>query len=208
MCSSRTCWYAVLSKRPSSFTRDPKPCQHIDPHTITLAACWTVRSQHSGRNSSPLRRQTYRAPSFPMMTFDSSVKRTDFQSSKVHIYENKQVKKEQNCSGYDSSRPRDVYHPDFMDGRPRYFCVTIRNSLQPSYILKAAIRFGAAAEAAEFEKDARHEANVTTAGGLLYPLVFESLGFISSFTLKTLKGICSKHYQSVGYRFLELSRTY
>ena len=74
MCSSRTRWYAVLSKRPSSFTRDPTPCQHIDPHTITLAACWTVRSQHSGRNSSPLRRQTYRAPSFPMLTFDSSVK--------------------------------------------------------------------------------------------------------------------------------------
>ena len=83
MCSSRTCWYDVLSERPSSFTRDPTPCQHIDPtpcqhidpHTITLAACWTVRSQHSGRNSSPLRRQTYRAPSFPMLTFDSSVKK-------------------------------------------------------------------------------------------------------------------------------------
>ncbi len=84
MCSSRTCWYAVLSKRPSSFSRDPTPCQHIDPHTITLAACWTVRSHHSGRNSSPLRRQTYRAPPYPMLTFDSSVKRTDFQSSKVH----------------------------------------------------------------------------------------------------------------------------
>ena len=48
------------------------------------------------------------------------------------------------------------------------------------------------AEAAECEKDARHEANVTTAGGLFYPLVFESLGFISSFTPKTLKGIRSK----------------
>ena len=45
-----------------------------------------------------------------------------------------------------------------MDGQPRYFDVTIRNSLQPSYILKAAIHPGAAAEAAEFEKDARHEA--------------------------------------------------
>ena len=84
MCFSRSCWYVILSKRPSSFTRDPTPCEHIDPHTITLAVCWTVRSQHSGRNYSPLRRQTYRAPSFPMLTFDSSVKRTDFQSSKVH----------------------------------------------------------------------------------------------------------------------------
>ena len=57
---------------------------HQRPHTITLAACWTVRSQHLGRNSSPLRRQTYRAQSFPMLTFDSSVKRTDFQSCKDH----------------------------------------------------------------------------------------------------------------------------
>ena len=65
--------------------------------------------------------------------------------------------------------------------------------LQPSYILKAAISPDAS-EAAEYEKDTRHEANVTTAGGLFYPLVFESLGFISSFTLKTLKGICSKHH--------------
>ena len=95
-----------------------------------------------------------------------------------------------------------------MDGRPGYFDVTIRNSLQSSYILKAAIRPGAAAEAAEFEKDARHEANVTTAGGLFYPLVFEFLGFISSFTLKTLKEYVQRHHQSVGYHFLELSRTH
>ena len=84
-------------------------------------------------------------------------------------------KKEQNCSGYDSRRPGDVYHPDFMDGQPGYFDVTIRNSLQPFYILKAVIRPGAAAEAAEFEKDARHEANGTTAGGLFYPLVLNLL---------------------------------
>ena len=88
------------------------------------------------------------------------------------IFQVSQVKKGQNCSGYDSSRPGDVYHPDFMNRRPGYFDVTIRNSLQPSYILKAVLRPGAAAEAAEFEKNARHKANVTTAGGLFYPLVF------------------------------------
>ena len=53
----------------------------------------------------------------------------------------------------------------------------------------------------ECEIDARHEANVTTAGGLFYPLVFESLGFISSFTLKTLKGICSKTSSISGILF-------
>ena len=57
-------------------------------------------------------------------------------------------RKEQNCS----RRPGDVYHPDFMDGRPGYFDVTIGNSLLPSYILKAAISPGAAAKVAECEK--------------------------------------------------------
>ena len=90
------------------------------------------------------------------------------------LVENKQVK-QQNCSGYNSSRPGDVNHPDFIDGRPGYFDVTIRNSLQPSFILKAAISPDAAAEAAECEKsEKRHAANVTTAGGLFCPLVFES----------------------------------
>ena len=56
--------------------------------------------------------------------------------------------------------------------------VTISNSSQPSYILKATIPAGAAAEAAEFEKDARHNANVTTAGGLFYPQFFEFLGLV------------------------------
>ena len=37
-------------------------------------------------------------------------------------------------------------------------------------ILKTVISPGAAAEAAEYEKDARHEANVTAAGGLFYPI--------------------------------------
>ena len=75
-------------------------------------------------------------------------------------------------------------------------------------LLKAAISPGAAAEATECEKDARHEANVIVAGGLFYPLAFESLGFISSFTLDTLREIVQGHHQPAGYRFLKLSRTY
>ena len=70
--------------------------------------------------------------------------------------------------------------------------VTIRNSSQPSYTLKATIRPGAAAVAAEFEKDAGHEANVTTAGILFYPLVFESLGLVfhsKDFERNTFKDI-------------------
>ena len=37
-----------------------------------------------------------------------------------------------------------------------------------------------------------YRSSISIAGGLFYPLGFESLSFISSFTLKTLKEICSK----------------
>ena len=80
----------------------------------------------------------------------------------------------QHCGGYDNSRPGDVYHPDFLLGRPAYFDITIRNSFQPSYVVHSAHCAGAAA--GEIEKDDRHMANVEVAGGLFYPLVVESYG--------------------------------
>ena len=38
-----------------------------------------------------------------------------------------------------------VFHPDFQQGRPAYFDITIRNSLQLSYISMSAREAGAAA---------------------------------------------------------------
>ena len=52
-----------------------------------------------------------------------------------------------------NSRPGDVFHPDFQQGRPAYFDITIRNSLQSSYISMSAREAGAAALAGESEKD-------------------------------------------------------
>jgi hypothetical protein len=37
------------------------------------------------------------------------------------------------------SRPGDVYHPDFDQGHPTYFDISVRNSLQASYIIQAAV---------------------------------------------------------------------
>ena len=34
------------------------------------------------------------------------------------------TRREQHCGGYDNSRPGDVYHPDFLLGRPAYFDIT------------------------------------------------------------------------------------
>ena len=104
----------------------------------------------------------------------------------------KNVKLEQRCSGEDGRRPGDVYHPDFLEDKAGYFDISIRNSLQPSYVTKSAIQAGAAAEAGELEKDSRHEASVIAVGGLFYPMVVETLGLWTPFGVKTRKAISSK----------------
>ena len=48
------------------------------------------------------------------------------------------------------------------------------------------------AEAAEMDKDDRHDARVTSVVGVFYPLVVESLGLWSPDRLETLKSISSK----------------
>ena len=50
-----------------------------------------------------------------------------------------------------NSRPGDVFQTDFQQGRPAYFDITIRNSLQSSYISMSAREAGAAALAGESE---------------------------------------------------------
>ena len=79
-----------------------------------------------------------------------------------------------------------------MNGRPGYFDITIRNTLQPLYIPRVAETSGIVAEAAEMDKDDRHNARVTSADGVFYPLVVESLGLWSPDSLETLKSISSK----------------
>ena len=68
------------------------------------------------------------------------------------------TRREQHCGGYDNSHPGDVYHPDFLLGRPAYFDITIKNSFQPSYVVHSAHCAGAAAAAGEIGKDDRHMA--------------------------------------------------
>ena len=60
------------------------------------------------------------------------------------------------CDSTSEARPGDIFHPDFERGLPTYFDLTVRNSLQPAYLIKAATCAGAAAEAGELEKDQRH----------------------------------------------------
>ena len=108
------------------------------------------------------------------------------------LSDNKASKIEQTCNSNNNKRPGDLYHPDFLEGRPAYFDVSVRNSLQPSYIVHAATNPGVAAEAGEEEKDAKHDADVTNTGCSFYPLVVETLGLWSQSSLKILKVIATR----------------
>ena len=71
----------------------------------------------------------------------------------------------------------------FCNGRPAFFDVTVRNTLQPAFLSRGAETAGVAAEAGIAAKDAAHEAAVSASGGSLptrgrefFPLVVESFG--------------------------------
>ena len=106
--------------------------------------------------------------------------------------DNSGVKKEQRIGGRDLRRPSDIYHPDFTNGKPAFFDITVRNFLQSGYIVAAATSAGAAALAGEMEKDAYYDDIVAAAGGKFFPLALETVGYWTASSLKTLKIIALK----------------
>ena len=106
--------------------------------------------------------------------------------------DNEGAQLEQRCGPDTNSRSGDIFHPDFTDGRPGYFDVSMRNIMQPPYITKSAISARAAAMAAEEEKDPRHDSKVNAAEGYFYPIIVESFGLWTPSSLATLKVIASK----------------
>ena len=105
------------------------------------------------------------------------------------LLDNPGVLREQRVSGDNQSRPGDLYHPDFCQGRPAFFDVSVRNTLSPSIISHSSVSAGAAAAAGEALKDKQHENNVVAAGGQLYPLFVETFGVWTPFAIETLKDI-------------------
>ena len=51
-------------------------------------------------------------------------------------------RREQRCNSTSDMRPGDIFHPNFQHGLPTYFDVTVRNSLQPAYLVRAASHAG------------------------------------------------------------------
>ena len=67
------------------------------------------------------------------------------------LVDDSHCRREQRCNSTSDMRPGDIFHPNFQHGLPTYIDVTVRNSLQPAYLVRAASHAGAAAEAGEME---------------------------------------------------------
>ena len=91
-----------------------------------------------------------------------------------------------------TKRPGDVFHPSFHNGKPGYFDVTVRNTLQPAFLLQGAERAGFAAEAGVAAKDQLHATAVEESGNEFYPIVIESFGVWAPCSLITLWEIASR----------------
>ena len=85
-----------------------------------------------------------------------------------------------------------MYHPDFQCGCPAFSDLSVHSSTQPSYISSASTCAGVAAAAGELAKDLRHQNAVEETGCELIPLVVETFGLWSPFTLQILETIAER----------------
>ena len=98
------------------------------------------------------------------------------------------VHQEQGVSGEPASRPGDVFHPDFHNGHPTYFDISVRSALHSGVITHSASSPGFAALKGEMEKDAQHRDLVEDAGGVFFPPVVDNFGV---WTPSSIKVPCS-----------------
>ena len=103
--------------------------------------------------------------------------------------DNPNIHQEQSIHTESHQRPGDVLHPDFKDGKPTYFDVSVVNPLQPGNINDSSHNAGAAAANREAEKDQKFFDSVAGMGGVFIPLVVETYGRWTPFACSTLKVI-------------------
>ena len=99
------------------------------------------------------------------------------------------VCREQGVSVESVSRPGDVFHPDFHNGRPTYFDISVRSVLHSGVITRSASSPGFAALKGEMEKDAWHRDLVEAAGGIFFPLVVDNFGVWMPSSIEVLHSI-------------------
>ena len=98
----------------------------------------------------------------------------------------------QRFSSQNNNRSGDVYHPNFLFGRPAYFDLTIRNTVQLKFVANSANSAGSAAAAGELEKGLKYEEAVADSGALFFPLAVETYGCWTFASLHTIKTTASK----------------
>ena len=90
-----------------------------------------------------------------------------------------------------NDRPGDVFHPDFLQRKAAYFDISVRNSFT-NHFINNCTKAGAAAEAGEVQKDLHYDSDVTNAGASFYPMIVETYGTWSTYSLEIIKVIARK----------------
>ena len=114
------------------------------------------------------------------------------------LLDNRAVRREQRVSGQSKDRPGDIFHPDFSDGIPTFFDVSVCSPLNPGIINSTSALAGGAGLQAEMSKDNKHADCVEAAGGKFIPLVVETLGRWTPFARNILRQIASRSTISSG----------
>ena len=91
-----------------------------------------------------------------------------------------------------NKRPGDLFHPNFSLGKPGYFDISVRSSLQSQFLSKALEYPGATGDAGEIDKDGKHEEEVNAVSCLFFPLIVETLGLWTTNSLRIIKLSASK----------------
>ena len=79
-------------------------------------------------------------------------------------------------SGESASRPANVFHPNFHNGCPTYFGISVTSAVHSGVVSHSASSPGFAALKGEMEKDPWHKNLVEAAGGVFFPLVINNFG--------------------------------
>ena len=102
------------------------------------------------------------------------------------LEDNSEVYQEQGMSGESSSCPGDVFHPDFHNGHPTYFDISVRSAVHSGVITHSTLSPEFAALRGEMEKDAQHRRLVEAVGGVFFPLVLDNFGVCTPSSIEVL----------------------
>ena len=108
------------------------------------------------------------------------------------LQDNHQVKREQRIFSSSAMCPGDIFHPDFSDGKPTYFDISVRNSLLSQFLSRASLVAGIASSAGEMDEDTKYDHNVSSADCVFFLLVVETLGLWTDSSISLLRRIAAR----------------